>query len=305
MITSTILFPLMGKIALVILLGFILAKLNIISESLVKFLNKFVLNFTLPCLILFSFLKEVKHDFLPNIFYLLSSFILALLSFAIGLLLLKLFRIKSWHRECLVTIVFQNAGYLPLALIDTIFPENVELFRAIFFYLIGFNILLFSWGVYLLKEKFYFKSIVFNPVIITSTIGILLFFNKAAYYTPISLLQFLKLSGEPTIFLSLFLLGTFIANVDFQPFAYGKQLMVIIIAKLIVIPAAILLIVFIFSFKDMMRFFLLLESSMPSAVFLSLLTSKNNLGQIDIITQAIVATHILSLITIPLFLSWG
>jgi hypothetical protein len=296
----------MAKIAIIVLLGFIFLKAKLIDNEIISFINKIVFNFTLPCLVLYSFFVNFKTQYIiQGLSFTFYSLAIAGVGYIVARLLLFVFRIRENINEFVSLIVFQNSGYLPLALAYQLFPEveRARAFLLIFFYLIGFNFLLFSLGIKILQRKKYNFKLFLNTPVLISFLGIFIVIIHLETYIPEIMIQFLKLGGETTIFLSLFILGAIIANIKFNPHKFWKHLVGVTIGRLFLVPIIFLIIFNYFSISSFNKSIMIIEASMPSAIFLSIIAKMDKFAELGLITQGIVFTHLISFITISIFLA--
>lgn len=297
-----------AEIFLIGLCGFALAKKRIISAEGLKVLSRLVVELTLPALIFSRLLRDFNFQRFPDWWlFPVISFGLTLLGLALGYLFLKTDKSLSTKNEFLGLIAFQNSGYLPLALATTILPlaEAKQMFIYIFLFLLGFNALIWSFGVHLLsrhkEKKFEFASL-FTPPLLATLVALLFIFLKAESFIPEIVLRPLAMIGNCTIPLGLMVVGGSLAFVSAKTEIKKKALINLGLAKLIILPALVFLLLIWIRPPRLIGLLLLMQAAMPSATSLSII-AKRYAGDCDFINQSILWTHLLGLITIPLFLS--
>lgn len=297
------------KLALITFLGFCLYKKNFIKEEALQFLTFFVINITIPFLF-FSHLVENSQLVLAHS---LGIFIVISISiFLCGSILGVIFSFRKnpgARREFISLVSFQNAGYLPMNLVLFLFSPQVreKFFVYIFLYLLGFNILMWSIGSFFIfkkeSETFSFKGI-FTPPIMGTVIALLLIYTNTARFIPVLIISPLKMVGEMSFVLSMIILGCWLAKVRLKGF-FQRAFLVgeVALLKLIILPLLFLMGVVYFKIFSLLGVFIVLEAAMPSAVSLPIITYFKGADS-EFVSQGVFLTHVLSIITIPLWLYW-
>jgi len=213
---------------------------------------------------------------------------------------------KKQKEQFLSLVAFQNSGYLPLGLIASILAGagRDTMLIYLFLLLLGFDLVMWSFGVYLLThehaKKFALGSI-FSPPVIASILGLLFVafgLNKAI---PEVAMKPLEMIGGCTLPLALFVVGGNIAA--FRPEHINKKAMsLMVLAKLIILPGLGLLFLPHLKLPQLMGLMILMQLAMPPATSSSIIIRHYHREDF-LISQGIFLGHIISLITIPLFLS--
>jgi len=299
-------FFVMVEIFLIILCGFLFLKFKIIKKEAVSGLTSLTINLFSPCLIFSHLIKNFSFNALNNwwVYPILGVFVSIF-----GLIVAKMFLLVNksiaQKNEFSALIGFQNCGYMPLVFVAGVFPEALakDLFTVIFLFVQGFNVIFWSLGVHLLSAKSTQLNIkkILNPPFIALTISFILIALNLKNAVPLPLLDASHLIGECTLPIALFTLGA-ILSINFEHiFKLTSFSVKVIIAKLIVMPALCLLGLMVFKMPQIMALLLIIETAMPSAVNNSIV-SYNNQANAPIISQGVFFTHILSVLTIPLFI---
>ncbi|MDP8234334.1 MAG: AEC family transporter [Candidatus Saelkia tenebricola] len=293
--------------ALLVFIGYLLRKLNFFKKETVDDLTKFILYLCLPALIFYSFLTHLRVDTLGDCsFFLLLSFVIFAFGFLIGITVVKFFlKNKELKREFVLLNAFQNSGYLPLALVANMFVSaDKELaYLYIFSYLIGFNLIMLSFGFYYMKKDSSFKIRDFlSAPFLVSIAGVLAALLGLGGKMPAIVMQPIHRLGETTIPLSMILLGMILAQSKLFRLCYVKELLFLVFSKLIFLPLIVLLLLKMVKLPVFISFLVLLEASMPSATTLSLIAHYKN-ANTEFVSQGIIYTHLFLIITLP-FLFW-
>lgn len=295
------------KLCLVAFLGFYLYKKSIIKEEVLQFLTFFVINFTIPCLIL-SYLIKRPDIVLSNsvsVFLFLSAaifFVGFFLSF-----LASFWRKHKVKKEYMALVSFQNAGYLPMNLALFIFPPGIrEKFLVyVFLYLLGFNILMWALGSFFVFRKrgdiFDFKSI-FNPPVVSTIFALLLIYSKVSTFIPGVIIEPVKMVGSLSFVLSMMILGCWLAKTKLE--GLSRRLLIIgevSFLKLIILPLLVFMVLIKFKMFSFLGVFIMLEAAMPSAASLPIVANMKNADS-EFVSQGVFVTHLLSIFTIPAWL---
>ena len=296
------------QIFLVGLLGFLLVRRNFLSSEGLNVLSRFIIEITLPIFIFCALIKDFSFSLYPNwwIFPILSLIITAL-GLAIGYIFIGLDKGISQKRQFLSLVAFQNSGWLPLPLVAALLPEAEAriLFIYIVMFLLGFNLVIWSFGVWLLSEKtiknFELGSLFSPPVIATglSLLFIALGINK---WMPAAILKPLKMLGDCTLPLALIVVGANLGGIAMRGEDNNREILYVVLAKLMVLPLVVFIILFSFPLPHLVKLLVVIQASMPAATNLSIICRHYKVED-RLVTKAIFWTHVASIITIPLVLA--
>jgi len=296
----------MAQIFILGALGYILVRKNMLSHSGLDALSRLVIQIIFPAMIFTQLLQNFSFSLYPNwwIFPLVSLLITAA-GLIVGLFLLKVIKLKTHRLQFLSLVGFQNSGYLPLAMVAAIFSgqELNNIFIYIFLFLLGFDLVAWSLGIYMLtydkEAKFKLRHIFSPPVIANlSTLALIaLGLNK---FVPAVIFKPIQMIGNCTLPLALIVVGGNVAlvqlkNIDKQAVSF------FLLGKLIILPLLGIWIVLKLGLPQLFGFLIVMQLAMPSATSLSVIIRRYN-REDALISQGVFFSHIISLITIPLFL---
>lgn len=286
---------------LVAILGFIVRAKGILNEHASIVLTQLILYITLPALILFSldttFSIAIIKDFFLLVF--MSMYIL----FVSILLAIWMRRRSSLpiERQSVYEgiIIFGNQGFIGYAVSFILLGEQGIIYVTMFN--ICYLILIWTYGIYLFskdKETIDWKNIFFNPGIISTFFGLLIFLLPFSLPSVVS--NGLELVGKMTIPLSMMMIGVLIANVKWNEFSLIKNKYVWKAAflKLVIIPL-LLLPFFAFKISTPLLIIAVIVSGMPSAPTISLYAEKYG-GDSFFASLGTLVTTLLCIFTIPL-----
>ncbi len=288
-------------------IGYFLVKKNVLGEEGLDSLSRLTIDITLPLLIFCQLIGDFSFSMYPNwwIFPLLS---LAVTVFALGIgFIFTGFIPGEQHKLQFLSLVgFQNSGYLPLVLIAALLPADKvsTMFIYLFLFLLGFNFVMFSLGIYLLafssEKKFAWKSLFSLPV--TATLAsLLLVYLGWAKFVPKFIYNPFKMIGDSTMPLAMLVVGGNLAKIHLGH--VDKKVMVLLtLAKLIILPVLGLLFIVKFNVPPLVGLLIFIQLAVPSATTLSVLVRHVKKEDL-LITQGIFFSHLLSIITLPVLLS--
>ena len=297
----------MIHIVIICMIGFFLIRKQVIDSAALSSLSRIIVDLTLPLYLLshliaeFSFSRYQYWWLFP-----LISLGITVSGYGVGSLVISIGRIHEYKKQVLSLCSFQNAAYLPLSLIGTLVPES-EVHRMVIYislFLLGFNLVIWSLGVSFLrgtaKCAVPIKSFLNLPV---CAIIIALGCVSCGIHTSIPhfFLKPAAMLGQCTIPLSLLVVGGNLALMQLNPIKKGV-LVWVMIGKLILLPVFGLLIVRFFDVDYFIGLLIMIQMAMPSAVSLGVIIRRYSLVD-DIVSNGILISHVISIITIPLFIS--
>ena len=165
----------LGTIALILLLGFLLGKLKLISKKTNQEITNLLLVIFMPASLFMAFPSSYDKAS-ADLFF--SGLLGGVLVMSMLIILAKAIFNKKFFGEELsyesqFGLVFNNATFLGYPIVSSTFGPNGIL--AYCGFIIAFNIALFSYGIWLFEHKITFKlirSVIFNPNIIDDCIFI-------------------------------------------------------------------------------------------------------------------------------------
>lgn len=289
-------------------IGFFLVRRQIIKDAGLDSISRMVIEVALPLMIFCHLAQDFSFAIYPDWWiYPLLSVAINIAGFLVGLLLLKFISGPEYKRQFLSLVTFQNSGYMPLALIAALLAQAdaAAVFIYLFLFLMGFNMLMFSAGVHMLvfhkNRKFELGSL-FSPPVIATIFSLLFVSLGLNRYMPQEILKPLCLMGDCTLPLAMVVVGGNLAQIHLGKIDW-KPLSLMVVAKLLILPALGLIFISRFSMIPYyMGLLIIIELAMPPATLLSVVTRHYKKDDL-LISQGLFFGHILSIITIPVFLS--
>jgi hypothetical protein len=149
-------------------------------------------------------------------------------------------------------------------------------------------------------KKFELGSL-FSPPVIATIFSLLFIFLGLNKVMPEAILKPLRLVGDCTLPLAMFVVGGNLAQIHLGK-VDKKAICLITLTKLIILPALGLLLIKQFRFPELIGLLIIMQLAMPPATSLSVIVSHYKKEDL-LISQGVFFGHILSIITIPVFLS--
>ncbi|MCR4742139.1 MAG: AEC family transporter [Treponema sp.] len=225
----------LGIMTLIVLAGYVFARKFKIDDKEQKLLSKMLLYLINPCLIITSFNLEFDPVKLKELgFLVIVSTILHFLMIGIAILFtLKKSDINIIDR---LSTVFTNCGFIGIPLIRGVFGNE-----GVFYlmgYLIVFNILLWTWGLYQMSSSINIKKIITNPNIIAVILGLAIF--CLPFKLPQIIAQPISMIGDMNTPLAMLLIGIMFSNFQLEK-TYLWKLLKISFLRLILVSLVNLL----------------------------------------------------------------
>ena len=291
-------FHLQMMLFLLMAVGVLFRKRNIISESGRKTLSNLTVNLILPCNIIESFLGEwnVSGNLLHNCLIALG------ISFGIQLAALYLsalfFSPVSSEKKNIFRygLIVSNSSFIGIPVVGELYGNLGVLYTS--FFQIPIRIMMWTAGLSLftnVDRKESFQKLVKHPCIIAIIIGVTLMI------TPVSLPPFLEdtISGlsKCTTPLSMITVGAMFANSKWSDFLDSSILYYCLI-RLIVFPAIVFGAVRLLGVDLVLGNVAVLLSAMPMAATTAILADKYNYNG-ETASRSILVSTLLSIATLP------
>lgn len=296
-----------AQIALLGVVGYILFKRGILKQEGLQFLSRVVVEATLPILIFCQLVKDFSFSAYPEwwIFPILSAAITAA-GFLAGFLFSVFVKKGQYRLQFLSLVAFQNSGYLPLVLVAALLPkENLaQMFVYLFLFLLGFNAIIWSFGVYMLtsvKAKRFELNSLFSPPVLATVFGLLFVWFGFKNAVPEFVFKPLKMIGDCTLPLAMFVVSGNLAQIRLKQID-KKAVLLILLAKLVMLPLIGLFLVVRFNVPCLLGMLIIMELAMPPATSLSVIITHYKNEDL-LISQGILFGHLAALISVPVFLS--
>lgn len=304
-----VIFGAMVQVFLLGFCGYVLTKKHVISSESLTVLSRLLVGLLLPCFIFAKFIESFSFAGFGGwwVFPLLSI-VVTVVGGVIGVVMVHCDqRLKKFQKEFVSLVAFQNSGYLPLILVSLLFSgfQQERMFICILLFLLGFNLVIWSAGVFYLtktkKSTMQLSSLV-SPPVLAVIISFAVIATGVNRFIPGAFTSTAKMLGNCVLPLAMIVVGGNLSLIAIGSKENAHSIIGVVVAKLLVMPMVCFGALLLLRPSYEVAFLLLLQSAVPSATSLSLITRSYH-TQDNIISAGIFWTHVLSLVTIPVFLA--
>ena len=290
----------LGSIGLILLLGYLLGKLKLISQKTNQELTNLLLVVFMPASLFVAF-PSVYDEASAGIFF--SGLIAGVIVMLLLIILAKIvFNKKIFKRElsyeAQFALVFNNATFLGYPIVSSTFGAGGIL--AYCGFIIAFNIALFSYGIWLFERKItmkLIKSIIFNPNIIAVLLGMTLFLIN--FSLPSFITDAVSYVGGATTPLSLICIGFMLSQARLITVLKKWRLMLTALIQLILGPLATWGVLTLLQFPPEVVQVCTLIQALPTATSLGLFAVKYG-GNAAESSELVTISTIFSVVTMPI-----
>ncbi|MBD3277195.1 MAG: hypothetical protein GF388_02755 [Candidatus Aegiribacteria sp.] len=315
-------FDIIGQMALLVLLGFLMVRRKWIRDETLSDLVRFLVDVVIPCTFVLAMARSFTMEVLKEgIVLVLFSSAWIVLSWAGGSLLYRLLPggDPQDDRSVVAMMMISNSIYLPLPVILAVTPQSMHDQAIMYISMISFPSILFMWtvGVKLLGSDSALTSSerfkrVFNPPIVSFLLGIAVSFipgvresarglagGIAPLKTLMSVMEFLSRMLSP---MAMIILGGMIAGVGSIRRTPSRYVVPLALLRLLLVPAAVYAVASNLSIEPLAATILILVSAAPPATNHALIAKRYG-GKWKLVSALQLAVHLAALLTLPIWLS--
>lgn len=285
---------------LLIAVGFILAKKNIITDNGAKVCSDIALFVATPCVIIRSFCREVSGDLVIGLLLAIGT---SFLIHGIGIAVAHLcFRKKDdRHRVYRMAVVFSNAGFMALPLQQAILGDDGVLYGAA--YVAVFNITLWSYGQILMDKNTKTISVgkvLINPGTLGLIGGLLVLLSGVQLPTVLSApINHLANLNTP---LPMLFIGYYLSKVDFKKALRRVEYFGVSAVRLIVVPCLSAAILYLCGASTVFLTSMVIAATAPVAASVPMFATRYERDTESAVSLVALST-VLSLITMPILIA--
>lgn len=290
------------------LLGFLLRKLNWLTEEADQSLLRVNINLLFPCLILHS---AVGNPALSQASNLVLAPLIGFGTVAGGFLIATAVRrIMGMPNDgtggtFALTVGLYNYGYVPLPLALTLYGSGTA--AVLFVHNVGVEFAMWTLGVMLLTtgETRDWRKVV-NAPLVAVVLAITLNLSEAHNYIPTAASSVFQWLGQCAIPMALILIGAVVAD-HLKEFHAGwnwRLMGAAVVLRMLFFPLVFLLIAKYLPASLELKRVIVLEAAMPSAVFPIVMTRHYG-GDPATALRVVLSTSVIGLVTIPLWIRFG
>lgn len=287
------------KMLLLMLVGYLCYRLKLIDQAGNKTLANLLLMVVNPVLALMA----LQADYSPHLVTgLLTAFALAIVSQLAAILVTKILIKKSGNPDYSIdafSCIYANCGFMGIPLVQSILGSEGVLYLTA--YMTVFNILSWTHGVVVMTGKSTwkdFKKGLLSPMIIASTLGLILFFTQIRF--PSVLADTLNYIGGMNSPLAMIIAGVSVAQTDLLRMLQNRKIYFITLVKLLLVPAVTLGILALVRTDFTVACTILVASACPTAATCTMFALRFHKDYRHS-SEIYAFTTLCSLATIPLF----
>lgn len=299
-----------AKLFILGLAGFLFVRARILSSGGIQGLSKTVVSFTLPCLIFFNITAHFDPAAIPNWwFFPLGGILWCAGALMFGYFTASLLRISVHMRDHFsAMLAFQNAGYIPIPLATALLASGERETVLLYIFLWGLATSPLMWGIGAglisgrIRGKTFRIRAMLTPPFLATLAGILVVCSGLRDVLPGVLLEAISLAGSPTVPLIMFSLGGIIGLIRTRGRMPHKEIVALLVIKLAIFPLLAMMVIHFLHLTRLFGFFVILQASSPPATGLAVMANYYSCDS-EFLDRAIFYAYLISIITIPLFLS--
>lgn len=305
----TVVLQQMIMIFILICIGLLLYKKEMLSEMTSKQISGIIVNVTNPAILICSAFREGPKVSLPELGMALGAYMIVYaILIAVSFLIPRILRVPDmYHYSYQMLTIFGNVGFIGIPLATAVLGTESLIFVSI--YNLIFNMLIYTFGISLL-QKAAAKQLPNSDTVVTSpawkklinagtiSAAATIIFYLGDFSVPVIVSSSLNYMGQATTLLSMLVLGASVAqmapkDIFTHPKLYGFTLL-----RQILVPIGCILLFRPFIQNPLILNTMALMLAVPAGN-MPLMLSKQLHVEADTISQGIILTTILSLVTIP------
>lgn len=293
------LFDLQVMMFLLMAVGVVLRKMNIITKEGKGMLTDLVIDLILPCNIISAFYMPMDHSvFVSGVEILIISILIQIFcTFISGILYRKVPKEKRMVLQ--YATVCSNAGFLGNPVAEGLYGSVGLLYASV--YLIPQRIVMWSAGVSYFTEcpskKEVVKKVLKHPCIVAVEIGTVLMVTQVQL--PGFLSSAIENVGGCTTAITMMLIGTILTDVDMRHILTRTTVAYSFI-RLVFIPAVVFAGCWLANIDSVVAGVSVTLAAMPAGTTTAILAMKYH-GDEEFATQCVVLTTMLSMAAIPIW----
>ncbi len=297
---------------LLIVAGYVVKKLNVVTEQIHREISSLVMNVALPAMII----NSMNFKFSPEVLMksgqlVVASFLIYACTMLLSYPLTKLIGAKGKRRDIFqYVLVFSNVGYMGYPVINAVMGAQGVFYTAI--YNLAFTLLVWTFGVHLMTrnpepgsnsgiENSLMAKVkrVVNPNLIALAIGFVLFIFSIELPTALS--STIKMIGDTTTPLSMMFIGFILSDVSIRDTISDIQVYLISAMRLLLLPMTVFLGFKLFHITGDLLTVAFISTAMPAAANTAILAAVYD-NDYQLGSKTIFVSTLLSILTLPVMI---
>lgn len=288
-------------IFLLIVVGIVMKKKNLVTQAGIDQFTSLLLWVVTPCVLVNAYQKEFETDLA---FGLLTAFVFAVIThFAAIVLSHLLFRREpsKRYRINIFCAVYSNCGYMAIPLLSAALGSDGVFYGSA--YLAVFSVLYWTHGVYVYtggdKKEISLKKAILNPGVIGTIVSLVFFLVQVEL--PTVLMDPIRHLSNLNTPLAMIVLGSYLSELDVRTALKNGKMYFVCAVRLIIIPLIAIGIAKLLRMDETVAQAVLISASCPSAAVSTLFAHRYHLDA-DYSSEIVSVSTLLSVVTIPLIL---
>lgn len=288
---------------LLIVIGFVAGRMNLISEKGQKDITQLVLYITMPATIFSAMQLEMSTERLNTSFTILGVMVFCyMVMYLAGILVSRRLPLSEGRKDIFQTsLLLSNTSFMGYPIILSLLGPD-----ALFYAVVGagfiFEVVSWSLGVYLISRNgtesagFNWKKVVFSPGILSIIVGLVFFVTQWSVPEPFhSVIQTMSPATSP---LAMIVIGLMLSRSNIQEALKNKFLYLSAVLKLFIVPVVITLVLKAVGFSGPALVIPVMMISMPTASYVAMF-SANYGNDAKFASQIVFLSSLMSMISIP------
>lgn len=297
------------------LIGYFTCRIGWINHDTYSKMSKLVVNIFNPILIIDSVLGKSLHT-TGNIFWqnLALVFLFYSLLFLTGILLVFIIRPNSVEKPIYrMMTLLPNIGFMGIPIVASLLGTDYVIYVAV--YMLFYNVIIYTYGIALCKKSAKaqnpdipaspekvsllksLRPVFTNMGVISSIVALVLFFTGLP--VPKAVADFCGYMGNPSIPLSMYLIGCSVAFSDIPSMLKDKNIYSFLFIKMFAFPIACAFLIRLLPFDAMILKQFVIMAAMPAGSLVVLVAEQYG-GKTDISTKGVVLSTMISILSIPI-----
>lgn len=283
---------------IIILVGFLISKLSILTEGGVKELTAVLMNVINPIVIFLSFRENLNEEHLKGLG---TSVVLSagalIIAFIISMLIIR----KKDGGDSSIerfSAMYPNSVFMGIPLVNAVAGSEGVFYLTGFIFV--FNLLVWSHGYIMLSPTKSFGSVakaLFSPTMISIYVSILFFAFKVK--TPDVLINPMNSLAAANTPLAMLAAGATIAQADIIKTLFSPGVYKVSLIKLFLCPIAVMLIMRFLPYDETLKLTIVVVSAAPTAAIGTLMCVKQGQNA-AYASQLFAVSTAFSIVTLPL-----
>lgn len=283
---------------LMIAVGFVAAKVGIMTEEGAACCTDIALIIATPCVIVKSFIREYSTEIMRSMLLAFGlTLLVQLVMIILGRILLRAEKPEE-QRVLRFGAVFANCGFMSLPLQQVMLGAEGTLYGSA--YVVMFNLVLWSYGVYSIsgdKGRISLKKLLLNPGLAGLCVGVIIF----AFSIPVpsviaSAIDYIAALYTP---LPMLIIGYRLSRSKVLKAVKDSRCIAAVLLRLIAFPLVSLGLLYLLGVRGTLLVSVIISVSAPVAAVTTMFSTKFGGGDTELSVNMVSLSTVLSAVTMP------